>query len=417
VNRAKFLRTALLTVLICLLHETAFAAKVFVINWFTETQGTISSPNEFDSYLEITYLGGLDGVPDGGGATVSLYLLDNAGVPLKSASNADVCNPCVFGVSNGANQEVAPFDNLIQLAGGFPSPALSGFGIVTVDGDSDQVALQSFITNSHESAFRASTLGFIPDEISGSPSDGRFLSFIGAPESNGTTSSSEEFDTVILASYAGGIAGLPAGSGATVHLYMYDRDTGLPAQGVSGDVCNPCSIPLGPGTPHDSFRLQDAFILAGGFLTSFESVDVLARITGDAHLVSMMGVIANSYSGPFEIALTNLGTMEHPFPERPTSVENHAVPRPPGLRSAPNPFNPSVEIEYVISEAGPVRIDIFDARGALVTTLHEAWLEPGTRVTRWNGTNQEGKELSSGVYFARLTSASGTRTLKMTLLR
>lgn len=85
----------------------------------------------------------------------------------------------------------------------------------------------------------------------------------------------------------------------------------------------------------------------------------------------------------------------------------------------PNPFNPETEITFSVKEASadPVELSIFSLRGARVATLVSGTLEPGTHSVIWNGKNEKGEALPSGVYFYRLTAAGQSITRKMLLAR
>ena len=96
----------------------------------------------------------------------------------------------------------------------------------------------------------------------------------------------------------------------------------------------------------------------------------------------------------------------------------------PGLSGAtldqniPNPFNPSTVIRYGIADPGRVTVRIYDASGRLVRDLvDDAHAVPGAYVVRWDGTNDEGRRVASGVYFYRLDSAGTTRVRKMVVLK
>jgi hypothetical protein len=83
----------------------------------------------------------------------------------------------------------------------------------------------------------------------------------------------------------------------------------------------------------------------------------------------------------------------------------------------PNPFNPQTTIAYAIPETGPVALGIYDARGRLVRTLVDEIQPHGSHVQSWNGTNDNGIAVASGVYYVRLQSKGRIRTKKAVLLR
>ncbi len=83
----------------------------------------------------------------------------------------------------------------------------------------------------------------------------------------------------------------------------------------------------------------------------------------------------------------------------------------------PNPFNPSTTIEYSLARTGPVDIAIFDVNGRKVRTLAGGIERQGTHKAVWNGKNDRGTPVASGVYFYRLIAGDFTQIRKMILLR
>ncbi|MGE5175620.1 MAG: FlgD immunoglobulin-like domain containing protein, partial [Hyphomicrobiales bacterium] len=86
------------------------------------------------------------------------------------------------------------------------------------------------------------------------------------------------------------------------------------------------------------------------------------------------------------------------------------------LQNAPNPFNPSTTIRYSIATTGKVSLRIYNAGGALVRTLVDTALAPGEYRARWDGKDDSGNRLASGVYFYRIETSSGFRDAKKLLL-
>ncbi|MGH7496847.1 MAG: FlgD immunoglobulin-like domain containing protein [bacterium] len=83
----------------------------------------------------------------------------------------------------------------------------------------------------------------------------------------------------------------------------------------------------------------------------------------------------------------------------------------------PNPFNPSTTIKYDLPKATHVVLRIFDVVGRRVKTLIDEEKNAGYHHLVWDGTNQEGRPVASGVYFYRLETASFTKIRKTMLLR
>ena len=86
-------------------------------------------------------------------------------------------------------------------------------------------------------------------------------------------------------------------------------------------------------------------------------------------------------------------------------------------RAMPNPFNPGTVISFELPQAGPVNLSIHDIKGHLVRRLLDERLEAGSREVPWNGRDDQGKNVASGVYFYRLTAQGQSRLGKMTLLK
>jgi len=87
------------------------------------------------------------------------------------------------------------------------------------------------------------------------------------------------------------------------------------------------------------------------------------------------------------------------------------------LAAHPNPFNPTVQITYTVPKPGRVLIQVWDVAGRLVRTLEDAQRAKGTYQAMWNGNNDAGAMVASGVYFCRMSVGSAAMTHKLMLLR
>lgn len=68
----------------------------------------------------------------------------------------------------------------------------------------------------------------------------------------------------------------------------------------------------------------------------------------------------------------------------------------------PNPFNPTTNIPVAVNNAGEVLVNIYDSNGAFVKEVFKGILNPGEFSFQWDGINQNGNEMSSGLYFCKL---------------
>jgi len=83
----------------------------------------------------------------------------------------------------------------------------------------------------------------------------------------------------------------------------------------------------------------------------------------------------------------------------------------------PNPFNPTTTIEFVLARSGQVKIEIFNILGEKVRILVDRHFKTGRYLKHWDGKNDSGKEVSSGVYLCRFQTKDFSETKKMILLR
>jgi hypothetical protein len=84
----------------------------------------------------------------------------------------------------------------------------------------------------------------------------------------------------------------------------------------------------------------------------------------------------------------------------------------------PNPFNPTTVIRYELAAPSRVSLRVYDVRGALVRTLEDRSLSAGRYEVGWDGVDNRGGQVASGIYFYRLVNGEGiVLTRKMVLLK
>ncbi|MCK4957674.1 MAG: T9SS type A sorting domain-containing protein, partial [Candidatus Cloacimonetes bacterium] len=83
----------------------------------------------------------------------------------------------------------------------------------------------------------------------------------------------------------------------------------------------------------------------------------------------------------------------------------------------PNPFNPTTTISFNLAEGGNVELGIYNVKGQKVSTIVNEHKSAGSHSIVWNGTDDRGTGLTSGVYFYRIKSGKFTSTKKMILLK
>jgi len=302
---------------------TPQSKKTFVLPHILESSGKISDTQfTFDTTVFATYTAGLSGVPPGAGATVDLYLYDQAsGQPMIGGGGTTVCNPCSFPLGAGAGGTVVRkqsivLDDLIMAAGGFGGQkSKAGFGVIVVGGaDPEGVALQGFVVNAHTGPFDLSVFGFEPEQLTGTGlNQKRTFVLPHVLESSGTISKPYSLDSLLVATYTSGLGGTSEGRGSTLELYLYDN-SGAPMLGLNGTpVCAPCTVDLGTAAAQRKqvLRVEDYITAAGGFDAQVKLGFGIIVVGGaDPDGVTLQGFVVNSHTSPFDLSVFGFNPQE-----------------------------------------------------------------------------------------------------------
>jgi hypothetical protein len=87
------------------------------------------------------------------------------------------------------------------------------------------------------------------------------------------------------------------------------------------------------------------------------------------------------------------------------------------FQNQPNPFNPETKISYYLPRACRVKLTVYNTRGHTVRVLIDENQSAGYKVVHWNGKDEKGEEVSTGIYFYRIKAQDFTETKKMILLK
>ena len=87
------------------------------------------------------------------------------------------------------------------------------------------------------------------------------------------------------------------------------------------------------------------------------------------------------------------------------------------FQNYPNPFNFGTLIKYALPEESNVRLVIYNLLGQKVKELVEKTQSPGYYTIYWDGKDNRGENVGSGIYFYRIQTGSFTKTAKMSLLK
>ena len=101
-----------------------------------------------------------------------------------------------------------------------------------------------------------------------------------------------------------------------------------------------------------------------------------------------------------------------------TEAANIIIPKSTALLgNYPNPFNPTTEISFALKDAQNVTLEIFNVRGQKVKTLINDNMDAGLHQVLWAGLDNDGKQISSGIYFYKMQAGKYISTRKMILMK
>jgi hypothetical protein len=123
--------------------------------------------------------------------------------------------------------------------------------------------------------------------------------------------------------------------------------------------------------------------------------------------ITITGKNCIPYGSSVDIGSGGTGIADGNEPARATALQ----------QNYPNPFNPATSVAFRLSSREHVTLAVYDVSGRRVAMLVDSEVEPGVSSVQWDGRDSEGLDVSSGIYFARMTVGSELFERKMTLLR
>jgi len=164
-------------------------------------------------------------------------------------------------------------------------------------------------------------------------------------------------------------------------------------------------------SPHEDLRYYSVFASASPV---FDVGAVLVDYVNDPEYTPSPGLPAYFYV----TATDHSGNESGPAKLRVlTGSGGTPVSRVLSLSAYPNPFNPATTLRYTLPTSARVRISVYDARGAHVTTILDEERTAGAYTARWDGRDSGGSPAGSGVYFARIEAGAETRSYKLVLVK
>ena len=139
--------------------------------------------------------------------------------------------------------------------------------------------------------------------------------------------------------------------------------------------------------------------------------------TGDADLVTVRFVTMSDDPGLVEVVSGQLVNSAYQGVDMRVK-KAQALPQIAALhQNFPNPFNPSTEIRFDIPTARDVKLRVYNQLGQTVRTLVDNRMKAGTYALEWDGQDQMGRSVASGVYFYNLEAGDFNQIRKMTLVK
>jgi len=153
------------------------------------------------------------------------------------------------------------------------------------------------------------------------------------------------------------------------------------------------------------------------FSLTGSSVDTMFTDTtvtvGNMYYYYVTAILGGLESIPSNIVAVTVGTATGIFDDWGKGIPNTFAIE----QNYPNPFNPVTTIRYQLPKASHVKLEIFTITGQKVKTLINAYQSTNYYTIKWNGLNEVGSKVSSGVYLYRIEAGEFVKTNKMLLLK
>jgi hypothetical protein len=132
------------------------------------------------------------------------------------------------------------------------------------------------------------------------------------------------------------------------------------------------------------------------------------------------GTYATLYDWGLEVAVTDDYSIAntHDYPYTITGIgDRKDIVRPDGFKlkqNYPNPFNASTKIVYQLYLPANITLDVYDIKGQKIKSLVNEWKSSGNFTVQWNGLNDAGKAVASGIYLYQITARHKNSIFKQT---
>jgi len=158
----------------------------------------------------------------------------------------------------------------------------------------------------------------------------------------------------------------------------------------------------------NNYRLQDTSPIIGAGVDEVE-------IDGVLYIAPEFDIEGNPRPDPVD-SVCDMGAYENPLGYPQVGYTNNIIMNKSHLVNYPNPFNPSTTIEFSIPNDSVVEIVVFNTKGQRIKILSQNKYSKGSHSINWNGDDEFGIAVSSGVYYYKLNISGSTEIAKKCLL-
>ncbi len=218
----------------------------------------------------------------------------------------------------------------------------------------------------------------------------------------------------------------------------YKKDNRIPPPGFTSQFPDYQSVAIvGDATTDPDFNRKDGAEGAGSDIVHYEidisgisgKLDITVELLYQSIKPQFIADLFN-YNTPAVNRFRNYYQQADKTPEKvqsavltvdvPTGIENRGQTLPNGfalLHAYPNPFVEEAAVQVQLAKPARIMVAVYDLRGRLIRTLMQGDRPAGTHRLQWDGLDNAGRRVGSGVYFLKLTTAGQTVTQKLVKVR